>query len=80
MAAAFITSKTFTRFATRNFQMLWQFFAKAASISFFDVRANRIKTAHLLFYQLTSSKIPGKDFRVCPKLIKQLASQFVNSE
>ena len=80
MAATFITTETFTGFTSGDFQMLRQFLPKPASIPFLDIRADRIKTAHLLFGQFTSSKIPGKGFGVCPKLVKQLAGQFVNSK
>jgi len=80
MAAAFITTEAFTGFAAGNLQVLRQFLSKPAPITFFNIGANGIKTTHLLFYQFTSSKIPGKDFRVRPKLVKELASQFVNPE
>ena len=80
MAATFITTTAFPGFTTGDFQMLRQFFAKAASKAFFYVCTNRIQAAHLLFDQFTSSKIFSKDFRVAPKFIKELAGKLVNAE
>ncbi len=80
LAAAFITPETFTRFTAGNFQVLWQFHSKSSPVTFFNVRTNRIEAAHLLIGQFTPPKIFGKNIGVRPKLIKEFASQFVNSE
>ena len=80
MVAAGITAKTFPGFAARYFQMLRQFLSETAAVTFFDVCTDRIQTSDLLFGQFTSAKIFGEDFRIVPKLVKELASQFVNPE
>jgi hypothetical protein len=60
---------------------MWRpFFPKAASISLLDVRADRIKAAHLLFDEFSSAVILSRDLRGSPKVIKQLTGELVNAE
>jgi len=80
MIATLVTATAFTRFATRNFQMLWKFFSKPATKTFLDVGANGIQTADLLFHQFATAIISHQNFRIRPKIIEQLAGELVNAE
>jgi len=80
MIASLVTATAFSRFTTRNFQMLRQFFSEAATESFLDVGADGIQAADLLLHQFTAAIILHQYFRVRPKIIKQLAGDLVNAK
>ena len=80
MIATLITATAFTRFATSNFQMLREFFSKPATKTFFDIGANGIQTADLLFHQFTTPIIFHQNFRIRPKIIEQLAGKLMNAK
>src|SRR5476651_2236497 len=80
MIATLVTTTAFTRLATGNFQMLRQFFSKAATETFFNFGANGIQTADLLLHQFTTAIIFHQNFRIGPKIIEQLTGELVNPE
>ena|SRR6185437_1805928 len=80
MATPLIPPEAFTSLATGNFEMLWQFFSKTATIAFFDVGANGIQTTCLLFYEFPTAITFANNFRIRPPVIKKLACQLVNLE
>jgi len=80
MMAPRITVLTFPRFASRDFQVLRKFFAKAAPKTLLHVGTNGIQAPDLLLDQFASTIILPQKFGIGPKIIKQLAGNLINTK
>jgi len=80
MSETFVPPATFSRFASRNSEMLRILFAEAASITFFDIRTDGIQAADLLSDQFTPSIVFVNNLRIGPEIIEQLAGELINTE
>ena len=79
-AATFVTTPDFSRYASRNFQVLWQLLVEAPPVAFLNVGTDRIKAAHLLLHQFTPAVVLAQNLGVGPKRIEQLAGELINSK